>query len=94
MMPYASSPRRPPEPFRYPSAQEAEWRMLVAEAAHARGEGWECAPEMAERAAVAGERMLIAEAEAEAATPASRWARGLGAVSLLILLAVIAGLVG
>jgi hypothetical protein len=87
MMPHTSSPRRLSEPFRYPSAQEAEWRMLVAEAAHARDEGWDCAPGMGERAADAGERMLIAEAQA--ATPASRWALGLGAVCLLILLAII-----
>jgi len=85
-----SPPRRPLEPFRYPSPQAVEWRMLVAEAAHARDEGWDCATALAERAADAGERMLIAEAQA--ATPVSRWALGLGAVALLIMLAVIIGL--
>jgi hypothetical protein len=60
-MPHTSSPPRPSEPFRYPAAQEAEWRMLVA--------------------------------EAQAALAVSRWALGLGAVALLILLAIVVGLV-
>ncbi len=41
----------------------------------------DCAPGLAERAADAGERMLIAEARA--AAPASRWALGIGALALL-----------
>ena len=79
--------RHPPAPSRYPLPQEVEWRMLAAEAAHARAEGWDCAPGLAERAADAGERMLIAEAQA--AAPVSRWALGLGAMSLLVLLAIV-----
>jgi hypothetical protein len=79
--------RHPPAPFRYPLSQEAEWRMLVSEAAHARTEGWECAPGLAGRAADAGERMLIAEAQA--AAPVSRWALGIGALALLVFVALV-----
>ena len=73
--------RHPPAPFRYPLSQGAEWRMLVSEVAHARAEGWDCAPGLAERAADVGQRVMIAEAEA--ATPASRWAIGIGVLDLI-----------
>jgi hypothetical protein len=87
VMPPDSLLRHPPAPFRYPLPQEVEWRMLVAEAAHARAEGWNCAAGLSERAADAGERMLIAEAQA--AAPVSRWALGLGALALIVLLALV-----
>ena len=77
----------PSAPFRYPLPQEVEWRILVSEAAHARAEGWNCAPGLAERAADAGERMLIAEAQA--AAPVSRWALGIGALALLVFVALV-----
>jgi len=86
-MPPDSHLRHPPAPFRYPLSQEAEWRMLVSEAAHARAEGWDCAPGLAERAADAGERMLIAEAQTTA--PVSRWALGIGALALLVFVALV-----
>jgi hypothetical protein len=87
VVPPDSHLRHPPAPFRYPLPQEVEWRMLVSEAAHARAEGWDCAPGLAERAADAGERMLIAEAQATA--PVSRWALGLGAPALLVFVALV-----
>ena len=86
-MPPDSLLGHPPAPFRYPLSQEAEWRMLVSEAAHARAEGWECARGLAERAADAGERMLIAEAQTGALV--SRWALGIGALAVLVLVALV-----
>jgi hypothetical protein len=79
--------RYPPAPLRCPLPQGVEWQTLVAEAAHGRAEGWDCAPDLAERAADARERMLIAEAQV--AGPVSRWALARGAQALPVLVGLV-----